>query len=142
MRLRLMKVIGAVVVAVILLFLVMLFTIEINQSGFNPTLLITLIPAAAIIILLVVFIMRLSKGVKTGLPISDEMSQRIKERAGYLTSMISIYFILGVMFYHGFLVEDYGFPGLIVRHAMVLVLIFMLAVFGIIWFILSRRGIK
>ena len=101
-----------------------------------------MIPAAAIIIILVATTRRLSRGVRSGLPMQDEMSQRIKERAGYLTSMASIYFVLGLMFYHGFLVEDYGFPGLVVRHAMMVTLMFMLAVFGLAWLLLSRRGIK
>lgn len=141
-RLKFMKLFGATLIAVIVVFLAILFTVETNENGFNPALLITLIPAAIIIIMLLLMIKRLSRGVKTGLPIDDEMSQRIKERAGYLTCMVTIYFVLGLMFYHGFLVEDYGFPGLVVRHAMMVTLFFMIGMFGLIWWIISRRGVK
>jgi hypothetical protein len=141
-RLLFMKVFGTVLVALIVVFLAGIFIFESGEGGFDPALLVTLVPAAAIIIILLVTTSRLSMGVRSGLPIQDEMSQRIKERAGYLTLMASIYFVMGLMFYHGFLVEDYDFPGLVVRHAMMVTLIFILAAFGLIWLVLSRRGIR
>ena len=141
-RLKFMKLFGATLVAGIIVFLAILFVVESREGGFNPVLLITLVPAAAIIFILVANMKRLSTGVKSGLPIEDELSQRMKERAGYLTCMITIYFSLALMFYHGFLVEDFGFPGLAVRHAMMVILIFMIAVWGMVWYMLKRRGIK
>jgi hypothetical protein len=141
-RLLFMKVFGTILVALMVVFLAGLFIFESGESGLDPALLVTLVPAAAIIIVLVATMSRLGRGVKSGLPIQDEMSQRIKERSGYLTLMASIYFVMGLMFYHGFLVEDYGFPGMVVRHAMLVTLIFILAVFGLIWLVLSRRGIR
>ncbi len=138
-RLRFMKVFGAVLVTFIVAFLAYVFMIE-SASGFDPMLLIILLPAAAIIITLMLNISRLGAGVRSGLPLRDEMSDKIKNRAGYLSLMATLYFVLGLMFYHGFLVEDYGFPGLVVRHAMMVTLIFMLCSFGLIWLILNRRG--
>jgi hypothetical protein len=138
-RLRFMKVFGVALVAFIILIIVSIFITE-SQAGFSPTLLIILLPAAAIIITLLLNVKNLSRGVKSGLPLRDEMSERIKERAGYLSLMATLYFVLGLMFYHGILVEDYGFPGLVVRHAMIVVLIFIIGSFGLIWFIMNRRG--
>lgn len=139
-RLWFMKVFGVVLVAFIILIITNIFVIETGESGFSPTLLVILLPAAAIIITLLLNISRLSRGVKSNLPLKDEMSERIKNRAGYLTLMATLYFVLGLMFYHGFLVEDYGFPGLVIRHAMIVVLIFIMGSFGLIWFVLNRKG--
>ena len=141
-RLSFMKLFGATLIAGILVFLAVLFVTEYRQNGFDPVLLLTLVPAAAIILILLANIKRLSVGVKSGLPIDDELSQRLKERSGYLTCLITIYFALGMMFYHGFLVEDFGFPGLVVRHAMMVLLVFILATWGIVWYIVKRRGVK
>lgn len=141
-RLRFMKTFGIILILFIVVFLASIFYTEISESGFNPMLLIILIPAALIIIILVTLITRLSKGVRTGLAVDDELSHRIKEKAGYYTCMITIYFVLALMFYHGFLVEDFGFPGLVVRHAMLVTLFLIIGVFALVWFIISRRGIK
>ncbi len=138
-RLQGMKVFGVLLVTFIVAFLAYVFVSE-SQAGFDPMLLVLLLPAVAIITVLLLNISRLSKGVRSGLPLKDEMSERIKERAGYLTLMVTLYFVLGLMFYHGFLVEDYGFPGLVVRHAMMVTLIFMLGSFGLIWLVLNRKG--
>lgn len=140
-RLRFMKVFGVVLVTFIVLFLSYVFMIE-SADGLDPMLLIILLPAAAIIIVLLLKLSWLSKGVKSGLPLNDEMSESIKNRAGYLAFMVTLYFVLGMMFYHGFLVEDYGFPGLVVRHAMMVVLIFMMGAFGLIWFFMSKESGK
>ena len=137
-----MRLLGVTLIAGIVVFLALLFISESMDGVFDPLLLITLVPAAAIIFILLANLSRLSKGVKSGLPVDDELSQRVKERAGYLTCLITIYFVLGLMFYHGFLVEDYGFPGLLVRHAMMLILVFMIAVFGLSWYVINRRGIR
>ncbi|MBN2330648.1 MAG: hypothetical protein JXC85_02435 [Candidatus Aenigmarchaeota archaeon] len=141
-RLFWMKLFGVTLIAVIFVFLASLFIVESREGGFDTILLITLVPAAAIIFILLANLKRLSRGVKSGLPIDDELSQRVKERAGYLTCLITIYFVLGLMFYHGFLVEDFGFPGLVVRHAMMVILIFIIAVFGLVWYLINRRGIR
>lgn len=141
-RLRFMKVFGIALITVMILFLAFVFITESRESGFSPVLLITLVPAAGIIFILLANLHMLSRGVKSGLPVNDELSNRVKERAGYMTCMITIYFVLAMMFYHGFLVEDFGFPGLVVRHAMMVVMIFMITVFGIVWYVLNRRGIK
>jgi hypothetical protein len=141
-RLKFMKLFGVTLIAIIIVFVIGIFIFETGESGFDPALLLILAPAALIIIMLVVLIKKMSKGVKSGLPIDDELSQRIKERAGYLTCMLTIYFVLALMFYHGFLVEDFGFPGLVVRHAMMVTLFFMIGAFAGIWFILNRRGVK
>lgn len=141
-RFSLMKGFGVALIAFILLFLAMIFITESIKGDFTQTLLILLLPAAAIILILLANIKRLSKGVKSGLPVNDELSQRVKERAGYLTCMITLYFVLGIMFYHGFLVEDFDFPGLVVRHAMMLVMLFIIFAYALVWYALSKRGIR
>ena len=142
-KVRLIKLFGVAFVLGIIAFLATLFVVETVASGsFNPILLITVIPAIAIVIFMAIFIKRKSESVKSGLPIDDEMSQKIKERAGYLTTLISIWFMIGLMWYNGLLVEDFGFPRILSRHLIFIILIFMLIVFFAIWFVLSRRGIK
>lgn len=140
-RLLPMKIFGVTLVAGIVTFLGTVFIYESSQ-GLSPiSMFWLLVPATLVIVILVIFLRRLSTGVKKGLPIDDEMSQRIKERAGYLSFMITMWFTIGLMWYHSF-IEELGLPEILARHIIIIILIFSLSVFGLVWFILSRRGLK
>ena len=86
-RLMMTKIFGASLVLGIVVFLIYVFITE-SEGGLPPmTLFWLLVPAAAIIVVLIIFLKRMSSGVKSGLPLQDEMSQRLKEKTGYLSFM-------------------------------------------------------
>jgi ABC-type transport system involved in multi-copper enzyme maturation permease subunit len=140
-KLKLMKVGGVILTFLIILILSSIFINEISSGTFSPLLYVTLMPAVAIIALLIGMIVKRSKEVKAGLPLHDEMSQRLKERAGYIAYSITIYFIL-VLMWINFLIEDIETINLEPRFIIYGMLFFMLAVFGISWLIIKRKGIK
>ncbi len=140
-KLLLTKIGGVILVAAIITFLGYVFVFEASEGLSLMSLFWLLVPAILIIAILILFLKRLSTGLKKGLPLDDEMSKRIKDRAGYLTLMISIWFMIGLMFYYNFM-EELGLPAILARHVVVIAMMFMLVVFGIVWFTLSRRGLK
>jgi peptidoglycan/LPS O-acetylase OafA/YrhL len=140
-KLKLMKIFGAIFILIIVLILATIFINELATGTYSPLLLITVLPAVAIIAVLLLMISKRSKDVKSGLPVKDEMTQRIKERAGYIAYSLTIYFILVLMWIQ-FLIEDYETITIEPRFIIYGTLFFMLGVFGLTWMILSRRGIK
>ena len=83
---------------------------------------------------------RVRDSVKSGLPIEDERSQRVKEKAGYYALLASIWFILGFSWFHSFMVEEFGWPALITRHAFSLSIGIMAAFFIVFWAYQSRKS--
>jgi uncharacterized membrane protein len=83
---------------------------------------------------------RVRDSVKSGLPIEDERSKRVKEKAGYYALLASIWFILGFSWFHSFMVEEFGWPALITRHAFSLSIGIMAAFFMVFWAYQSRKS--
>lgn len=140
-RLLITKVFGVVMVLGIVFFLAGVFIYESAGGMSLIDMMLLLAPAILVIAVLIMFLRRMDRGVKAGLPLDDEMSKRLKERAGYLTFVITIWFMIGLVWYNGFIV-DMGFPEIATRYMPMITLLFMLAVFGVIWLLISRRGIK
>jgi hypothetical protein len=140
-KLLFMKLIGGVFVAGIIIFLTSIFIVEIASGTFNLTLFVILIPAILIIAVLIILVKRQSEGVQSGLPIDDEMSTRIKERAGYLTYNISIYFLLALMWYNLFFVDQFNIPEIPMNYLIFGIMLFMFIVYSINWAILNKAGV-
>jgi|GEM_PF-6447067 len=140
-RLKIMKVGGVILILGIIMFLIMIFVTEISAGTFSPLLFITLLPAATIIAVLVLLISRRSRDVKAGLPVHDEMTQRLKERAGYIAYSITLYFVI-VLIWIQFLLEDVETISIEPRFVLYGTLFFMLGVFSISWLLIKRRGLK
>jgi hypothetical protein len=138
-RFTLMKAFGAVLIAGIALFMGYVFVFELGENTSPDTLFWLLAPAVLIIAILVLFLKRMGQGIRKGLPLEDEMSKRIKERAGYLAFMITLWFLIGMMWYE-MMSEELGLPLPLARHMPIIVLLFMACVFGLLWFMISRRG--
>ena len=100
-----------------------------------------MLPAILIILVLLLRIKIQSEGVKSGLPMDDELSKRMKERAGYLTYLITIYFVLGLMWYNLFFVEQFNVPELPMNLLIFGILFFMFIVYTANWVIINRTGI-
>jgi hypothetical protein len=140
-RLLLTKIGGTILVVGIIGFLGSVLMFEAGEGLSLMSLIWLIIPAVLIIAILIMLLRRLSTNVKKGLPIDDEMSRRVKERTGYLAFMVTIWFMIGFMFYNSF-VEEWSLPIIPTRYIFIITMAFMLLVFGVIWLILSRRGIK
>ena len=140
-KLLVMKIGGALLALGIILFLVTVAAEEMIQGTLTPVFIVAAIPAVAIIALLIIMIRKQGLGVKSGLPLHDEMSNRIKQRAGYYSYLVTIYFLLALMWYH-FLADDSGLPPILGEHIAIGTMIFMFLVFGAAYIIIKRRGIK
>ena len=137
-----MKLIGGLFVLGIIGFLVAIFAVEISSGTFSISLFIILVPAIFIIATLIILVKRQSAGVASGLPLDDEMSKRVKERAGYLTYLITLYFVLGLMWYNLFIVEKLNTPEIPMNILIYGILFFMFIVFGLNWAILNKTGVS
>jgi uncharacterized membrane protein len=98
--------------------------------------------AVAIIVLAIGMLLQLRRNIKSGLPMEDERSKRVKAYAGYYTYLVSLYLLLGLMFYSLLGVDVFGVPELTVTGTIMLVLIAMLAIFCSFWMYFTRRGIE
>jgi len=69
------------------------------------------------------------------------MSTRIKERAGYLTYNITIYFLLGLMWYNLFFVDQFNIPEIPMKLLIFGIMFFMFSIFCITWLVLNKKGV-
>jgi hypothetical protein len=136
-----MKLFGGILVIGIILILISIFIVEISAGTFNLTLLIILLPAILIIAILIFRINQIGEGVKSGVPLDDELSTRIKERAGYYTYISTMYFVLGLMWYNIFIVEYITVPQIPMNYLIFGILIFMVIAFALTSMILNRKGL-
>jgi hypothetical protein len=141
-KLSIMKIIGGLFIAGIIIFIATIFIIEIQSGTYTIWLFIIIIPAILIVLTLFLLIKRQSEGVKSGLPLDDEMSMRIKERAGYNTYLITTYFVLALMWYNIFSVEQFGVPEIPMNYLIFGILFFMFTVFSLNWIVLNRKGVE
>ncbi len=139
--LLLIKTGGAILVAGIMLFLISITLFEMNQCTLTPLFAAVFLPAIAIVAVLVIMIKKQSRGIRNGLPMHDELSTRIKHSAGYYSYLITVYFLLAVMWYH-FLMDEMPLPQILPEHLAMTTMLFMLVVFGLSYLIIQRRGLK
>jgi uncharacterized membrane protein len=98
-----------------------------------------MIIALIVTVLFVAFIIKDSKRLKAGLPREDEMSVRMKHKAGYYTLLIMIYFTIGFNMVQDIMVER-GLIALSAYDALTLEVMVMLGLFVLFWFYFSRKG--
>jgi len=69
----------------------------------------TLVPALILVIMAMIALVvarKKMKELKSGIPSEDERSSAIRMRAGYLAFFISLYFVLGMSFFHAMLEDN------------------------------------
>ena len=96
--------------------------------------------ALILIIFAIPVLKRGYESIKKGHPMEDEMSSKIKVKAGYLAFLVSIYYILGIMWYLGYAPEK-GWPMLIPRHVAAISIVGMAIIFGLCYLYVSRKGV-
>jgi len=139
-RVRAIYIISALFIAILGLFMAGVL-MDIFTSGASPVMLIAVIaPFIAIVALLIIFIKRRTGIIKSGLIVKDEMTIRAEGNAGRYTSIITIWFLLALMWYQGFGSETFGLPELAARHVIYLVMFLTMGLFfGLRWHF-TRRG--
>ena len=73
------------------------------------------------------------------MPIEDERSKRVKQRAGYCAFLGGIWFNLLLAWGNEMLIEDFGMSGIITRHALELSILAMAIFFFVSWFYFNRK---
>ena len=80
------------------------------------------------------------KELKSGIPSEDERSRAIRMRAGYLAFYISLYFVLGMSFFHAIL-EDNQVSSLPISEWLMVYVAAMGSIFLVLNAYLSRKGV-
>lgn len=81
------------------------------------------------------------ESVKKGIPQEDERSERVKQKAGYYTFLISIYMLLAIGYYSDVSSENPGLPAIRdISQATGIAIGFMALTFGICWWYFNRKG--
>ncbi|MFC2162124.1 hypothetical protein ACFLRF_00450 [Candidatus Altiarchaeota archaeon] len=129
---------GTVIVMVILTSIIFASTLMSNGKTISSIL--PMMILAIVMIFMIPFVKRRYFDVKAGYPYEDERSKKIMTKAMATSYIISIYWMLALMFYTGIGVEDHGLPPLIPRHVAVLGIAGMAVIFGLSYIYVSLRG--
>lgn len=123
----------------IILWLI-LMSKEIMTGTLSANFFITVIPLIGILALLAAFVKRRETSLKNGMPLTDELSGAIDNKAGRYTVTVTMWFLLASALYQMF-IEEFALPNILLRHFIWLVFFLMMLVFvGFKWY-LSRKGI-
>jgi uncharacterized membrane protein len=139
-RMRLVKT-GAFVLAVLVITMwLVIVSIEIRSGPVSTVFFITLVPLFFIIALLVIVIRRNEKAVKSGMPLTDERSGAIDNKAGRYTVTVMTWFLLASALYQLFM-EELGLPDILLRYFIWVAFFLMMGVFaGFKWYF-GRKGL-
>ena len=81
------------------------------------------------------------KNIKKGLPVKDEMENRISHRAGYYAWLATIWITLGVSFANSVMTEDLGLTGLSSGQMAGAIILLSAMVFFSLYFWFRKKGI-
>jgi len=135
-RLGLVVVILAAVVATLALY-----AMGAMKDGFDMGAVLLLAIALIIILIFVLLVRRMSRDIKEGMPMHDEMSKRVVEKAGYTTYLISIYILLGIGIFEETISKAIGQEPLEVHTATGMAILLMALVFALSWAYHSKKGV-
>jgi hypothetical protein len=114
-RMKMMKISAGIFGALVIAFWLFILYVEMGYGPLSPLFFFTLIPLIVIITLLVFFMKRQDNAVKTGMPLRDERSEKIENRAGRYAMIGTLWFLLATAFYQLFM-EELGLPEILLRH--------------------------
>ena len=82
-----------------------------------------------------------NENIEKGFPREDERSERIKQKAGYYTFLITVYLLLAIGYYSDMASENPNLPMMRdISQATGLTIGLMALTFGISWWYFSRKG--
>ena len=142
-KMTMMKISAGVFATLIVAFWLLILYIEMGYAGpgggIDPLFFVTLLPLAGILGLLLFFVRRRGKAVESGMPLKDERSERIENRAGRYAMMGTVWFLLGMAFYQMFM-EELGLPDIPVRYFIWIVFFVIIGLFAGFKLYFSRSG--
>jgi len=138
-RMKMMKISAGIFGALVVAFWLLILYVEMGYGPLSPMFFFTLIPLIAILALLVFFVRRRDKAVKAGVPLRDERSERIENRAGRYAMIGTVWFLLAAAFYQMFM-EELGLPDIPLRYFIWIVFFVILALFGGFKLYFGRKG--
>jgi MFS family permease len=142
-KMRIMRISAGVFAAMVVAFWLLILYTEMGYlgpgEGINPLFLVTLVPLAGILGLLLVFVRRHERALKAGMPLRDERSERIDNKAGRYAMTGTVWFLLGAAFYQMFM-EELGLPEILLRHFIWIVFFLTMGLFVGFKLYFSRSG--
>ena len=103
---------------------------------------VVLIISVAMMIIAIWIFRKESKNVKAGLPLEDERSKQIKQKAAAYSYYASIYYLLGLMWYNIIAQNFLSLPRMDTEAALGVGIGGIIILFFVIWLIVSKRGDK
>jgi len=138
-KMRMMKISAGVFATLVVAFWLLILYIEMGYGPPSPLFFVTLVPLAGIVGLLLFFVRRQDRAVKSGMPLRDERSERIENRAGRYAMMGTVWFLLGAAFNQMFM-EELGLPEILLEHFIWIVFFLAMGLFAGFKLYFSRKG--
>ena len=138
-RMRLTKISAGIFGALVVAFWLLILYVEMGYGPPDPAFAFTLLPLIAILATLVFFVRRQDKAAKAGIPLRDERTERIENRAGRYAMIGTLWFLLAMGFYQMFM-EELGLPDIPVRYFIWIVFFVVLWLFAGFKFYFGRKG--
>lgn len=142
-KMKLMKISAGIFAVLVVAFWLMILYIEMGYvepgGSISPLFFVTLLPLAGIVGLLLFFVRRQGMAARTGMPLRDERSERIENRAGRYAMMGTVWFLLAMAFYQMFM-EELGLPDIPVRYFIWIVFFVIIGLFAVFKLYFSRKG--
>ena len=138
-RMRMVKT-GALAMAVVIIMIwLVIAATEMRAGPLSPLFFVTIVPVFFILLLLVMMVRRRERAVKSGMPLTDERSARIDNKAGRYTVTVMTFFLLEAAIYQMFM-EELSLPDVPVRYFIWIVFFLMMGVFsGFKWYFGSKE---
>jgi MFS family permease len=138
-RMTIMKLSAGIFGALVVAFWLLVLYVEMGYGPLNPVFFVTLIPLIPILALLVFFVRRQDKAVKAGVPLRDERSEKIENRAGRYAMIGTVWFLLATAFYQLFM-EELALPDIPLRYFIWLMFFVIIALFAGFKLYFGRKG--
>jgi len=138
-RARLVKLGAGTLAAFVIMLWLIIVSIEMRNGPVSPVFFVTLIPLIFIIALLVMVVRRHEKAVRSGMPLTDERTGAIDNKAGRYTVTVMTWFLLAMALYQLFM-EELGLPEILLRHFIWVAFFLMMLVFAAFKWHLGRKG--
>ena len=134
-----MKISAGIFAALVVAFWLLILYVEMGYGPLSPVFFVTLIPLIPILVLLVFFVRRQDRAVKAGVPLRDERSEKIENRAGRYAMIGIVWFLLATAFYQLFM-EELGLPEIPLRYFIWLMFFVILGLFAGFKLYFGRKG--
>jgi hypothetical protein len=139
-QLRLVRMGALAMAAAVITIWLSIVSIEMSYGPLSPLFFVTILPLIFILLLLVLVVRRHERAAKSGMPLTDERSAVIDNKAGRYTVSVMTFFLLAAAFYQMFM-EELSLPDMPLRYFIWVVFFLMMGVFTAFKWYLGRKEI-